>query len=331
MKFDVFGVGNALLDINYAVTEEFLQEHHLQKGRMALIDETTLAQMQAWPLPPAQMSSGGSAANSMMALAMLGGTAYYACQVAPDAEGQAYLNDLQKMGVQSPPLPQQQTYQGKATGRCCVFISPDAERTMYTYLGACTSLDAALISEEVMDAAQLVYLEGYLAAQEAAWAALNKVVRLAHKLAKPLALTFSDVNIIEHCRPILDKILQEKIAYLFCNEQEAHSFTGQHDLKQAGRQLLNTAQHVCITCGVQGAWLFPGARLIQAPQVKAIDTNGAGDMFAGCFLYGITHHWPPEKAAQLACNAAALLTTQPGARLSATQLAQQKAAFDDLK
>ena len=105
MKFDVFGVGNALLDINYAVTEEFLQEHHLQKGRMALIDETTLAQMQAWPLPPAQMSSGGSAANSMMALAMLGGTAYYACQVAPDAEGQAYFNDLQKMGVQSPPLP----------------------------------------------------------------------------------------------------------------------------------------------------------------------------------------------------------------------------------
>ena len=330
MDFDVFGLGNALLDINYQVSEEFLQKHHLQKGRMALIEENQLADLSAWELPPAQMSSGGSAANSMIALALLGGKAYYACQVAPDKEGQAYLTDLQKVGVQVSPLPDSQAYRGKATGRCCVFISPDAERTMYTYLGACTSLDPHLIDAAKIRAAQMVYVEGYLTAQKAAEDAVMKTVALAQQEQKPLALTFSDVNIIQNCRSVLLQILQNKIAYLFCNAQEALAFTGEKEILLAGEALLEVAENVCLTCGPQGAYVWGKAGkgvMISAPSVKAIDTNGAGDMFAGCFLYGITHHWPPEKAAQLACHAAAYLTTQPGARLNAAQLAQQKAKF----
>ena len=324
-NFDVYGLGNALLDVVYQVSEDFLTTHHLQKGRMALVDEATLQEMQNWELPTPQMSSGGSAANSMIALAMLGGTAYYACQVAPDDAGKTYLSDLQKVGVTPPGLPDATNYQGPLTGRCIVLVTPDAERTMYTYLGACTNLEANLIQAKDLQQAQVVYLEGYLTAQPGALKAIRQAVQLAKDFHKPLALTFSDVNIIEQHRAVLDEIIQsKKLAYLFCNEQEALAYTNTADLKSAAKHLQMCATQVAITLGPQGVYLVPEDKLIKAPQVNAIDTNGAGDMFAGCFLYGITHQWPLEKAAELGCAAAAYLTTQYGARLSQEDLLQQK-------
>ncbi len=323
-KYHVYGIGNALVDTEIEVEPSFLQKVGVEKGLMTLVDEDR--QDELWSMIHSKIhkqSCGGSAANTMIALAQLGGKGFYSCKVANDATGDFYGQDLISEGLAT--NLKDERPEGK-TGRCMVFITPDADRTMNTFLGITSTFSEEEIIEEELAKSQYLYMEGYLVASPTGKNAALKAYQLAKKNNVKTSITFSDPGIVAGFRDGFLEMMGDGVDLLFCNEEEAMSFAGTDTIEGACEALKQHSKQFAITRGPLGALLYDGVDLIDifAPEVKAVDTNGAGDMFAGCFLYALTAGHDFKIAGELACHGAAKLVTHFGARLHKEKLVSIK-------
>lgn len=321
MSYHIYGIGNALVDQEFEVKDEFFQQANIDKGIMTLIDETKLASLQATlhsQYGLKKQACGGSAANTIIGASYFGANTFYSCNVANDEGGDFYAADLKQAGVDSNINGQRD--QG-VTGKCMVMVTPDAERTMNTFLGITSDLQAKQINEQALANSDYVYIEGYLVTSDTSRAAAVKVRELAQKHGVKVSLTLSDPGLAEHFREGLLEMLGEGVDLLFCNELEATTLAQTDDLDTAIEFLKQYAHSLVVTRGEKGAIAFDGEQLIETPaeKITPVDTNGAGDMFAGAFLYAITHGYDYSAASRLAVAAAGLLITQFGPRLEPQQ------------
>jgi sugar/nucleoside kinase (ribokinase family) len=318
-KYDVYGMGNALVDLVCKVDEDFLKRMGIAKGLMTLIDRDLHDRLVA-ELEVETREGGGSAANTMVALSHLGGRGFYSCRVADDEAGRFYLDDLIREGLDT--NLKKDSLPSGVTGKCMVMVTPDADRTMNTFLGATELFSKADLEENALAASEWLYIEGYFVAQKPAQAAAVAAVEHARKHGVKISLTFSDPTMIAHFRAGMDEIVGEGVDLILCNEDEAKSYAGKDDLAAAAEKMKGIASTFAITRGARGTLVYDGKKLTEVPgvKVKAIDTVGAGDMFAGAFLYGITHGFTYEDAARLANIAASRVVTKYGPRLTKDEL-----------
>ena len=298
----------------------------VDKRHMTLIDTPRRAELlhHVKAITPRQ-TGGGSAGNTVVALAQLGGKAFYSCKVAHDDLGDFYVKDLQARGVDTN-LNHTRAQDGQ-TGSCMVLVTPDAERSMCTFLGVSAELDDQALHPHDIAKSKIYYMEGYLAASPTGLSAALQGRKIAKDAGVALALTLSDVSMIQFCKAGLDAMLGEGVDYLFCNQEEAQVWCGSEDLNVVKNKLQNLAKIVCLTRGPDGSEIITAEQTwhVPADKVKAIDTNGAGDMFAGAFLYAISRGYSPDKAANLGNHAAAAVVSQHGNRLTLGQLSTIKA------
>ncbi len=325
-KYHIYGIGNALVDKEFEVTDAFFAKAGIEKGQMTLIDqdqqEALLAQLtEEFGLK--KRAGGGSAANSIFAAQYLGANTFYTCNVANDETGDFYVKDLTSAGVATNLGADREP---GVTGKCMVMITPDAERTMNTFLGITADLNHSHINEAALKDSEYLYIEGYLVSSDSARHAAIECKGIAEANQVKTAMTFSDPAMVQFFKDGLVEMLGDGVDLLFCNEEEALGFTGAENLSAAMVALKGVAKTFAITCGAKGAVLFDGERVIEiAPNdVTAVDSNGAGDNFAGAFLYALTagHSW--EQAGNLASKISAQVVSQFGPRLEAEQYPQLK-------
>jgi sugar/nucleoside kinase (ribokinase family) len=254
-----------------------------------------------------------------VAVNQFGGKSFYSCLVAHDELGKFFLDDLKRNGVETN-LTYEQCPPGHS-GRCLVMTSPDAERTMNTFLGVSSFLAPEHLDEQAIKDSAYVYLEGYLVASPKGLEAMKAAKRLAERHKVSTALTFSDPSMVKYFAKQMEEIVGASVDLLFCNDEEAMIFTGTNNLAEAREKLRQVAKKFAITLGANGALIFDGDTFIQIEPypVRALDTNGAGDMFAGAFLYGITHQHSFAEAGKLASLASSRVVAQWGPRLEPTQ------------
>jgi sugar/nucleoside kinase (ribokinase family) len=321
--YDLYAIGNALVDSEYEVSDLQLQTMGVEKRHMTLIDASRRTDLLSHVHGlRVRRTGGGSAGNTVVAVAQLGGKAFYSCRVADDELGAFYREDLAARGVATnlthmkPPVGQ--------TGSCLVMVTPDAERSMSTFLGATADLDHTALHPHDITRSRVYYMEGYLAASPTGLEAALQGRALARKAGVALAATLSDMSMIRFCRSGLEAIVGDGLDYLFCNEEEAHTWCGSDDLDVVCRQLSHLARTVCLTRGAKGCRVLEGGEHTDVPAalVKALDTNGAGDMFAGAFLYAATHGHNHARAAWFANLAAGRVVSQYGNRLSNEDMAE---------
>ncbi len=313
--YDVYGLGNALVDMEYTVDDAFLARHEIPKGHMTLVDEPKIDALvgDLTNHQPERMS-GGSAANTLIAVQAFGARTFYSCKVAEDSTGAHFLADLEAAGIAT--NPNAQNGSGKS-GHCLVLITPDAERSMNTFLGISSNLSVAEIDEAALAASRYFYVEGYLSSSEASRAAAVAARQLAEDNGVKTAVSLSDPSMVEFFRDPLTEILGNGVDHLFCNEEEALSWAGTDRLDLAVTALKDIARHLNITLGAKGSLVVSATEqtLVPGTSVDAVDTTGAGDMYAGGCLYGWCAGMSPAEAAGLGNHAAAELVKEFGARL----------------
>lgn len=322
-NYDIYAIGNALVDMEYEVHDEFFKKHNIDKGLMTLVDEERQRYLlEALGTAPKKQQCGGSAANTAIASAQFGAKTFYSCKVAKDPIGNFYFQDLQDNGVDS--NLQHQDREDGTTGKCLVLITPDAERTMNTFLGITSTISKVEVDPSAIRNSKYMYMEGYLVASPTGREAAIQARRIAEAAGVKTALTFSDVNMVKFFKEGLRDMMGDGIDLLFCNESEASAFTGAEDAKSAAEKLKDIAKTFVITQGEDGALIYDGKSYIKiAPhKVKAVDTNGAGDMYAGAFMFAITHGRSYEEAGKLASLAASRVVSQFGPRLK-TEIARE--------
>jgi len=319
-KYHVYGIGNALVDMEIEVTPEFLKKMNVEKGLMTLVDQKRQDELlNNLEGNIHKRTCGGSAANTIIGLTQLGGNSFYSCKVANDETGEFYYTDLISEGVKT------NITEGRldgVTGKCMVFVTPDADRTMNTYLGITETFSATELVEEEIKNSEYLYIEGYLVTSETGRAAALKAKKIAEENGVKTALTLSDPAMANFFKDGLKEMIGEKVDLIFCNEEEALSFTESKTMEEAADKLKKIANSFAVTMGAKGAYVYDGKenKTVAATEVKPVDTNGAGDLFAGSFLYGITHGLSYEKAGELACKAASKLVTKFGARLNKEEI-----------
>ncbi len=327
-KYNVYGMGNALVDMEFEVTTEQLTVLGVDKGVMTLMDEEKQAQVVA-DLPPAcKKCCGGSAANTMVAISQLGGTGFYSCKVANDETGTFYLQDLVDCGLDTN-LTVDNRPDG-VTGKCLVMVTPDADRTMGTFLGITSELSDTELDKTALADSEYVYIEGYLVTSDIARETAIAAKKYAQESGVKTAFSLSDPNMTQYFKEGLLEIIGDGVDLLFANESEALTMAGSEKLEDAIAYLKTIAKTFAITRGSEGSIIFDGEQIIEVAgeTVEAIDTVGAGDMYAGCLLYGITNGLTWEQAGSLASIASATLVTNYGARLDTDVL---KSLIDRVK
>lgn len=315
--YHVYGVGNALVDMEYEVDTDTVAALRLDKGVMTLVDAEHQDMMTTHLVDHhTKKGAGGSAANSIVALAQLGGKAFHTCRVAGDPLGQFYLEDLSRAGVDTNPHDENQDGQ---TGRCLVLVTPDADRTMATFLGITGELREEDLVPHAIRGAHYVYIEGYLVTSDTARNTGVAARKIAEESGVKTAFTVSDPNLVAFFRDGLMEIMGDGVDLLFANEAEALGLAETEDFDTALEKVKGMAKTFAITRGPKGAVIWDGESLIEVAgdPVEAIDTLGAGDMFAGAFLYGLTHGWGFERAGKLAVACSARIVTEYGPRLPA--------------
>ncbi len=315
-KYDVYGIGNALVDMEFEVQDAFFAEHKIEKGRMTLVEEDRQDYLlNALGNAPLKRQCGGSAANTVIGVAQMGGKCFYSCKVANDTTGDFYADDLKESGVDSNLGIKRPA---GTTGKCLVMVTKDAERTMNTFLGITSTFSETELVESSLKDSKYLYIEGYLVASPTGQAAAIKARELAEKNGVKTALTFSDPAMVQFFGDGMKNMLGAKgVDLLFSNEEEALAFAGTRNLLEAREALKKVARTFVITRGENGAIIFDGDTFIDIESfpVKAVDTNGAGDMFAGAFLFAITHGHTYASAGKLASAAASKVVGQYGPRL----------------
>ena len=316
MKYDVYGIGNALVDIVTEVEEDFFAAHRVSKGVMTLVDETRQQELMAViDMKKSKMACGGSAGNTVIAVNQFGGSSFYSCLVAHDELGKFFLEDLKRNGVDTNLL-YNECPPGHS-GRCLVMTTPDAQRTLNTFLGVSSLFSPAQLDETAIQHSAFVYLEGYLVSGESGCRAMLEAKRMARQHGVKVALTLSDPSMVNYFGKPMREVVGDGVDLLFCNEEEAMTFTGTRELRDAREKLKPVATHFVITLGANGALVFDGESFIEIEPypVRALDTNGAGDMFSGAFLFGLTHGRSYAEAGKLASRASARVVSQWGPRL----------------
>ena len=321
LKYDVYGLGNALVDIECALSVETLAAIGMDKGVMTLLDEavqdTAIAQLKDYDT---KRSCGGSAANTIIAIAQLGGKTFYGCKVADDDYGKFYTDDLVNCGVDTNLT--SHAPEAGITGKCLVLVTPDADRTMGTFLGISSQLSEADLNPDAIAASAYTYIEGFLVSGENSKQAAIKARGLAKAAGRKVAMSLSDFNMVKFFKPGLLEMIGDGVDMLFANESEALLMADTDDLAVAIEHTKTLAKAFAITRGPNGSIVFDGEQILEiAPhRVDAIDTVGAGDMYAGAVLYGITHGLSWANAGELGSLASAKLVTAYGARMATAQL-----------
>lgn len=322
-KYDVTGIGNALVDIEFKVSDQFFTANGVEKGVMTLVDETRQnALMNVIDTAHAKMQCGGSAGNAVIAISQFGGKSYYSCKVANDKLGHFYMDDMKNAGV-SHNLDEANLADG-ITGKCLVMVTEDAERTMNTYLGITETYSVADVNEAAIKDSKYLYIEGYLITSENGKQAMKHAKKLAEDNGVKVALTFSDPAMVKYFKDPMTEVIGGSVDLLFANEEEAMVFTGKNNLLEAREELKKFAGHFVITQGENGAMVYDGDTFIEIEPyaTTAIDSNGAGDMFAGAFMYGITNGHSYASSGKLASMASSRIVSQYGPRLE-TQEAKE--------
>ena len=325
--YDVMAIGNALVDHEYLLSDKHLAETGLEKSNMSLASfeeqQALLNYLKTANIEPSKLAGGGSAANAMFAFASLGGKAFYACRVGDDESGTFYLQNLHEAGVATS---NQSIQPDGVTGSCVVAVTPDAERTMQTYLGTSSEICEDNIDFEVLTQSNWLYLEGYLAMSESLLPAMNKLRQQAGINNVKIALSFSDPAVVKFAKEGLDRIIGNGVEVIFCNIDEAKLYTGKKQLKAAARALTDCCRTAIVTDGANGAVIAhktdEGIQVYEIPTPKVlnvVDTNGAGDNYSGAFLYALVQRYSLPECGHLASEVASQIIQQVGPRLEAIQ------------
>ncbi len=320
---DVVGIGNALVDVLSHEDDAFIQAHGLERGAMTLIDTDRAESLYA-AMGSGIEVSGGSAANTISGVASFGGTAAYIGRVFDDQLGAVFAHDLRSTGVSfdCPPATD-----GPPTGRCLIIVTPDAQRTMNTYLGSSEFFGPDQVDGELIASAQVTYLEGYLfdrpEAQEAYW----KASRIAHDAGRRVSLTLSDTFCVERHRSAWRDLVADQVDVLFANEHEAMALYEVGTVEEAIKAVQADVDIAAVTCGPKGSVIVTPDELIEVPAhpvEHVVDTTGAGDLYAAGFLFGLTQDRSLGDCGRLGSIAASAVLGHTGARpgLSLAQLAE---------
>ncbi|MDO8363071.1 MAG: adenosine kinase [Actinomycetota bacterium] len=313
LKYDVVGVGNALVDVISHADDGFITRYELVKGSMTLVD-TDRALFLYRALGTAVEMSGGSAANTMTGVASFGGTAAYIGKVSNDELGDVFGHDLRAVGVQfRPGRPDGET----PTGRCIIVVTPDAERTMNTYLGVSSLLCTDDIHDETIAAGKVLYMEGYLYDRPEAKDAFRHAARVAHAHGRQVSLTLSDSFCVDRHRTDFRSLVTDEVDILFGNETELLSLYEVQSFDEAVALVQRDCHLAVITVGAEGCVIVSrdGVRPVPAvPVERVLDTTGAGDLFAAGFLFGYTRDLPLHECAKLGAIAAAEVISHVGPR-----------------
>jgi sugar/nucleoside kinase (ribokinase family) len=309
---DVVGIGNALVDVLTHEDDAFLADHGLAKGAMALID-TARAEELYGAMGAGIEVSGGSAANTISGIASLGGKAAFIGRVSDDQLGEVFAHDLRGAGVVFRAVP---ATAGPPTGRCLIVVTPDAERTMSTYLGSSELLGPEHIDAELIADAQVTFLEGYLFDQPEAKEAYWKASRVAHDADRQVALTLSDVFCVERHRSEWRDLVRDQVDVLFANEAEALALYEVATFEEALAAARSDVDLVAVTRGPKGSVVARGAEVVEvaAQPVDVVDTTGAGDLYAAGFLYGFTQGRSLAQCGRLGSVSASAVLSHTGAR-----------------
>lgn len=323
------GIGNALVDIQFEVSDAELADFSFEKGTMTLVDSSVqLGIMQSLGNRTHYKMSGGSAANTIAAFSSFGGKTAYKTMVGDDDLGRFYIGEFRDLGI----IIDAGIDKESPTGTCFILITPDAERTMITSLGATVRHGREHIRDEVIKRSEWIYIEGYKLTEDIGFEAVNHAIDLAKKFDTKVAFTFSDKFIIDVFRDKLNTIIG-KSDLVFCNELEARTFTGYDDAEHAFKELSSLGCNLAMTLGDKGSVVKWGGDVLNIPSypAKAIDTTGAGDMYAGGFLYGLIMKGDPEIAGRLGSLGASRIVSQYGPRLQGSHTDLKKEIFDSLK
>lgn len=316
-RFGVVAVGNALVDVLSQTTDAFLQQQKekngMEKGAMTLIDEVRAVELYSL-MGPGVESSGGSAANTMAGFASFGGKGAFIGKVAQDELGKIFQHDLRAQGISFETQP---LIMGAHTGRCLILVTPDAQRTMNTFLGASIELNTDDVDEDVIADSGVTYLEGYLFDRERAKQAFIKASECAHKAGRQVALTLSDPFCVDRHRSDFLRLVENHVDILFANEEELKSLFMQQNFDDALSAISSHVKIAAVTRGAKGAIIRSQDQTHEIPAqsvARVIDTTGAGDQFAAGFLYGLTQNMPLEKCGYLGVCAAGEVIKHMGPR-----------------
>jgi sugar/nucleoside kinase (ribokinase family) len=311
--YDVAAIGNAIVDVIAPATDEFLSQQAMDKGAMMLVDAVRSAALYA-AMAPGLEASGGSAGNSIAGVASFGGKAAFLGKVANDQLGAVFTHDMRSIGAyfDTPPL-----VGGKATAVSMINVTPDGERTMSTFLGASTEFSSEDIDPAVIEAAKIVYLEGYLFDAEAARKAFAKAAGLARGAGRMIAITLSDGFVVERHREALLGFLETQVDLVFANDTEITALFQTDDFDAAVEQLRAKVKIAAVTRGASGSVIAAGGETLAIPAFpveKVVDTTGAGDQYAAGFMFGLATGRPLNVCGQLGSLAAAEVISHYGPR-----------------
>jgi sugar/nucleoside kinase (ribokinase family) len=314
-SLDVVAIGNAIVDVIAHADESFLERHGMVKGSMQLIDDDVATRLYDGMGPAIEMS-GGSAANTAAGLASLGGAAGFIGRVADDLLGRVFVHDIRATGVRFEPLAMLDHERG--TGRCLVLVTPDAQRTLNTYLGVSSLIGPSDIDDALVAQAKVVYCEGYLWDLPDAKAALVKAMDLARQAGAKVAFTLSDSFCVDRHRADFVELAEHKVDILFANEAELLSLYQAPDWESAAAQVAGHCEIACLTRSELGSVIITSGgeqvHVAAHPVPEVVDTTGAGDLYAAGFLFGHTHGFDLETSARLGSLAAGEVISHVGAR-----------------
>ncbi len=319
-KYELTGLGNAIVDVIAPGTDEFLSEQGIVKGAMNLIDENRAKTLYS-AIGPAHEVSGGSAGNTMAGFASLGGKGAYLGKVADDQLGAIFAHDMKASGIDFHYTPLKN---GPETARCMIVVTPDAQRSMNTYLGACVEFSEADVDEKVIADSKVIYLEGYLFDKPTAKQAYLKATKAAHEAGTDVALTLSDSFCVERHRTDFQKLVENDTDILFANEAEIIALYQAPNLDVALEQVRPHCRIIAVTRSEKGCVIINGGETLEVPAhpvAKVVDTTGAGDQFAAGFLFGLVRGYDLYQCGELGCLAASEVISHVGPRPE-TALAQ---------
>lgn len=330
MNYDIYGVGAALLDTEVLVSDKFLASNNISKGVMTLVEENhqnKLIRDLITQNIKLHKKCGGSVCNSLVAATNFGAKTFFSGKVGDDLDGRIFVDDLMASGV---------TFQGVsscrsgATGRCLVLVTQDAERTMHTYLGVSDSLGDKEIDARALQKSSWLYLEGYLVTNLSRVTMLIDLLSIAKRDKVKIAVSLSDPFIASIYRNSLAKILATGVDLIFCNKHEALSFTETKSIEHAFEVLKGYASNLVITDGSNGSISYDGSQITESRGIKvdALDTTGAGDMFAGSFLYAINSGRSFSWAAEFSNYCASEVVKKMGPRLEEPEYMKIRNKFD---
>ena len=312
-QFDLLGIGNAVVDVLYETDEEFIKNNQLEKGIMTLIDEEKAEKFYS-SLKQGIEVAGGSVANTTVGFASLSGKPAFIGKVKDDKLGKTFSQSLTSAGVLFKTEP---IINGPGTARSFIFVTPDAHRTMNTYIGACSLLSPKDIDDQIIKNSKIIFLEGYVWEENLAKESLVKAAEIARKANNKVALTLSDPSCVKKHRSEFEELIKKHIDILFANEFEAKELCQTQDLEESAKEISNMTEIAVVTRSEKGAKIYNAKETIEikAKVFNAVkDTTGAGDLFAAGFLYGLSKKFSILKSGNIAAITAGEIISHFGAR-----------------